>query len=80
MNALTYEEAVHKLLKVQIQEEEEVCFSVEFPDSSSTSWPDCDSQATRQETGRERRPDSRDGGAGRRFARDGEPRRAERGR
>lgn len=26
MNALNYEEAVHKLLKVQLQEGEEVCF------------------------------------------------------
>lgn len=33
MNALTYEEAVHKLLKVQIQEGEEVCFK------SKSIWP-----------------------------------------
>jgi pre-mRNA-splicing factor CWC22 len=31
MNALNYEEAVHKLLKVQIQEGDEVCVSATNP-------------------------------------------------
>lgn len=36
MNALNYEEAVHKLLKVQLQEGQEVCASVIHPTNQET--------------------------------------------